>query len=225
MPPLEVLPFATNSPQRNMEIDIKLAEESFKRGKFFLRWYGWDRLCLSFGYSQKRLYSTYAVDIPKVLRPTGGGILLHGWDISYTFATPNGVFKSPLQLYRFISEIFVETFRGLGVEVTFSRNKKGEYRRRGLCQLFPTFGEVTYKGKKLVASAVREFKKGNYLIHGSIYISYNPTLAGRYLREDPLRLKNTVATLSELKVKKKTLMEAFIRSLKMRLEAPGDTHR
>ena len=137
MPPLEVLPFAINSPQRNMEIDIKLAEESFKRVKFFLRWYGWDRLCLSFGYSQKRLYFTYAVDIPKVLRPTGGGILLHGWDTSYAFATPSGVFKSPLQLYRFISEIFVETFRGLGVEVTFSRNKKGNTDEGDCVNYFP----------------------------------------------------------------------------------------
>jgi lipoate-protein ligase A len=225
MLPLEVLPYEINSPHRNMEIDIELAEESFRKKSFFFRWYGWDRLCLSFGYSQKELYSTYEVDIPKVLRPTGGGILLHGWDISYAFTTPNGIFKSPLQLYRFISEIFIETFRGLGVEATFSRNKKGDYRRRGLCQLFPTFGEVTYRGKKLVASAVREFKRGNYLIHGSIYISYNPTLAGKYLGEDPLRLKDTVATLSELKIKKKTLMEAFIRNLKMKLKAPGDTHR
>ena len=223
MPHLEVIPFEIHSPRRNMEIDIKLTEESFRGDKFFLRWYGWNCLCLSFGYSQKGLYSTYEVDIPKVLRPTGGGILLHGWDISYAFTTPPNVFKSPLQLYRFVSEIFVKTFRELGIEVSFSRNKKGEYRRRGLCQLFPTFGEVTYKGKKLVASAVREFKKGNYLIHGSIYVAYNPSLAGKYLKENPIRLKNTVATLSELKVRKKTLMETFVRNLKRELETPSQS--
>ncbi len=224
MPQLEVIPFEINSPQRNMETDIKLAEESFKRKKFFLRWYGWNCLCLSFGYSQKELYSTYEVDIPKVLRPTGGGILLHGWDISYALTTPPNVFKSPLQLYRFVSKVFVETFRGLGIAVSFSRNKKGEYRQRGLCQLFPTFGEVTYKGRKLVASAVRKFRKGNYLIHGSIYVAYNPTLAGKYLKEDPLRLKNTVATLSELRIKKKNLMETFVRNLKRELETPGESY-
>ncbi|HID79488.1 MAG TPA: hypothetical protein EYH48_00135 [Aquifex aeolicus] len=224
MPHLEVIPFEINSPQRNMNIDTELTEESFKEGKFSFRWYGWDCLSLSFGYSQKGLYSSYEVDIPKVLRPTGGGILLHGWDISYALATPPGIFKSPLQLYRFVSSIFVETFKELGIEVTFSRNKRGEYRQRELCQLFPTFGEVTYKGKKLVASAVRELKKGNYLIHGSIYVAYNPTLAGKYLKADPFRLKNTVATLLELKIRKKTLMETFVKNLKKKLEIPGKSY-
>ncbi len=222
MLPLEVLPFSQNSPERNMEIDTSLAEESERRGVFHFRWYGWKGLSLSFGYSQKALFETYRVDVPKVLRPTGGGILIHGWDISYAFTTPSGVFGSVLDLYRFISRIFVETFRGLGINATFSRNKKGNYRQRVLCQLVPTFGEVVVGNKKLVASAVREFKRGNFLIHGSVYISYNPTLAGKLLKTDPEVLKNTVATLSEVGLKKRLLMEFFEkelrRGLKRRLE-------
>jgi len=214
MLPLEVLPFFLNSPERNMEIDIRLAEESERRGVFHFRWYGWNRLSLSFGYSQKHLFETYGVNVPKVLRPTGGGILIHGWDISYAFTTPSGVFKSVLDLYRFVSKIFVETFRGLGAKASFSRNKKGNYRQRVLCQLVPTFGEVVVGNKKLVASAVREFKRGNFLIHGSVYIAYNPPLAGKLLKTDPEVLKNTVATLSEVGLKKKPLMKIFERNLR-----------
>ena len=55
MLPLEVLPFSQNSPERNMEIDTSLAEESERRGVFHFRWYGWKGLSLSFGYSQKAL--------------------------------------------------------------------------------------------------------------------------------------------------------------------------
>ena len=223
MLPLEVLPFSLNSPERNMEIDISLAEESEKNGVFHFRWYGWNKLCLSFGWSQKVLFETFEGNIPKVLRPTGGGILIHGWDISYAFTTPSGVFKGILDLYRFVSKIFVETFRGLGVNASFSRNKKGNYRQRVLCQLVPTFGEVVIGNKKLVASAVREFNRGNFLIHGSIYIAYNFPLAGKLLKTDPGVLKNTVATLSELKIKKLLLMESFTinlrKGLKERLKA------
>jgi len=218
MLPLEVLPFSLNSPERNMEIDIRLAEESEKRGVFHFRWYGWNRLSLSFGYSQKHLFETYGVDVPKVLRPTGGGILIHGWDISYAFTTPSGIFGSVLDLYRFVSKIFVETFRGLGVKASFSRNKRGNYRQRVLCQLVPTFGEVVVGNKKLVASAVREFKRGNFLIHGSVYIAYNHSLAGKLLKTDPEVLKNTVATLLEVGLKKKPLMEHFERNLRKGLK-------
>jgi len=218
MLPLEVLPFSLNSPQRNMEIDIRLAGESEKRGIFHFRWYGWRGLSLSFGYSQKHLFETYGVNVPKVLRPTGGGILIHGWDISYAFTTPSGVFVSVLDLYRFVSKIFVETFRSLDVNASFSRNKKGDYRQRVLCQLVPTFGEVVVGNKKLVASAVREFKRGNFLIHGSVYIAYNPPLAGKLLKTDPEVLKNTVATLSEVGLKKKPLMEHFEENLRKGLK-------
>ena len=192
-----------------MEIDLFLAEESLKRKKFFLRWYGWSGLSLSFGYSQRRLLNRYPQWVEKVVRPTGGGVLIHGWDISYAFTTPAGVFKSPLHLYRFVSEIFVETFRGLGLEVSFSRNKKGDYRQRELCQLVPTFGEVVYNGKKLVASAVRRFEEGNYLIHGSVYISYNYPLAEKLLNTPSEVLKNTISTLSEVGIKRQLLMEKF----------------
>jgi len=216
--PLEVLPFSVEEPKRNMEIDGELARRSFKEGKFFLRWYGWKELSLSFGYSQRELFKTYKVDIPKVLRPTGGGILLHGWDISYSFSTPPGIFKNHFELYRFVSEVFLKTFEVLGVKANFSRSKKGNYRRSGLCQFFPTFGEVVFEGKKLVASAVREFKKGNFLIHGSIYIAYNPKLAGKILKQPPELLKNTVATLSELGLKKRDVMETFTEVLRGNLE-------
>ena len=205
--PFEVLPFERGTPEGNMEKDIALAEEAEGKKKFLLRWYGWDRLCLSFGYSQKKLMETFKGDIPKVLRPTGGGVLIHGWDVSFAFATPRGTFKSTFSLYRFVSEIFITSLRNLGIEATFSRNKKGIYSRTGLCQLFPTFGEVLVNGKKFLAAAVRDFGGGNYLIHGSVYVAYNPTLAGEILKTPPEVLKNSVTTLSELHLKKRFLME------------------
>lgn len=216
--PLEVIPYSVDSPERNMEKDISLTEEALRKNKFLLRWYGWNKLSLSFGYSQKKLFETYKVDIPKVIRPTGGGILIHGWDVSFAFATPRGTFKSPLELYRFVSEIFITSLRNLGIKAFYSRNKKGSYSRTGLCQLFPTFGEVIVNGKKFLAAAVRDFGGGNYLIHGSVYIAYNHRLAEKILNVPGEVLKNSVITLSELGIKRKDLVGEIISIFKYKLE-------
>ena len=208
---IEFLPFSVGEAEQNMETDTEITIQAEREGKLILRWYSWKTLSLSFGYSQKKLLEEFETELPKVLRPTGGGILLHGWDISYAIGTPSGLFRSYLQLYKFISEVFIETFKSLGVPgVAYSRNKKGDYHRWKICSLFPTFGEVcTAKGRKLVASAVREFTKGNYLIHGSVYISFNYKLGSEILKVPNFVLKSSIATLSELTLRKKHLMEAF----------------
>ena len=197
-----------------METDTEIALTAEREGKIILRWYGWKKLSLSFGYSQKELMEKFDSLVPKVLRPTGGGILLHGWDISYAAGIPSGLFRTHLQLYRFFSEIFLKTFESLGIsQVTYSRSKKANYRRWKICSLFPTFGEIclgeTPGGKKLVASAVREFRKGNYLIHGSIYVAFNYKLGSAILKVPEVVLKNSIATLKELRLGKKELIKEF----------------
>ncbi len=207
---LEILPFSYADGKTNMERDLLLARKAVSEGKFFLRWYGWRGLTLSFGYSQRKLMEEFDNDLPKVLRPTGGGILLHGWDISFSVATPGGFFRSILHLYRFVAESFVETFRRLGIkEVDYSRNKKGNYLRRDLCWLVPTYGEVVFKGKKLVAAAVREVEKENYLIHGSIYIHKNGKILKRIFSENGIWALKNFSTLSEIGLKKNLLMASF----------------
>ncbi len=215
--PLVVLPFSYNSPKRNMEIDTLLAEKSLKTNQAFFRFYGWKTLSVSLGYSQKGLLEKYQrKDIETVIRPTGGGALIHGWDISYCLTLPPGIFKNHFQLYKFVSLVFIKTFKRLGVkEVAFSRNKKGLYRRVQLCSLFPTFGEVVFKNRKLVASASRTFEDGNMLIHGTVYIHYNFPKAEKIFEVTQEVLKNTVATLSEIKIKRKLFMETFLEVLRM----------
>ena len=207
---LELLPFLVSSPKRNMEIDSELPLKAQREEKIYLRWYGWNELSLSFGFSQKKLMETFEVNLPKVLRPTGGGILIHGWDISFAIGVPSGVFKGIFDLYRFVAECFVETFKRLGVkEVSFSKRKSSDYTRNGLCVTFPTFGEVTYKNRKLVAAAVREFEPKNFLIHGSIYIGYNFAKAAQIFKTKPEFLQKKVVSLQTLNVKKYKLMTTF----------------
>jgi lipoate-protein ligase A len=206
-----------------MEIDTLLAEKSLKTNKAFFRFYGWKQLSVSLGYSQKSILEKYQKkEIETVIRPTGGGALIHGWDISYCLTLPPGIFKNHLQLYRFVSSVFVKTFKRLGLkEVTFSRNKKGQYRLVELCSLFPTFGEVVFKNRKLVASASRTFEGGNMLIHGTVYIHYNFPKAEEIFEVPQEVLKTTVATLSEMKIKKNLFMETFLEVLKRDIRNSG----
>jgi len=216
--PLKVLEFSINSPERNMEIDSKFPLKAQKEGRIYLRWYGWNKLSLSFGYSQRKLFENYPSKVPRVLRPTGGGILIHGWDISFAIGTPSGVFKNFFHLYRFVALTFVETFNRLGVkEVSFSRRKKSEYTTDGLCISFPTFGEVVWNNKKLVAAAVREFEPKNFLIHGSIYIYYNFKKAEELLKVPSEILQRKVVFLQIFPIKRKKLVATFNETFKKRL--------
>ncbi len=215
---LLVLPFSQNPPEENMRTDVELTLRAQREGTFILRWYGWKGLSLSFGYSQKKLFESFKTPLPKVLRPTGGGILLHGWDISFCLCTPSGFFKSPLELYGFITKTFLETFRELGLEVTYSRSKRGNYFHGKFCWLFPTFGEVTLGGKKLVSAAVREFSKGNFLIHGSIFVAKNPKILEKLLPTYGEEFDNRIITLSEVGLKWKKLLRKFEHLLERNLK-------
>ncbi len=67
--------------EENMKRDwenLLLAQEG--RGSF--RLYTWKEKTLSIGYSQAFL----DFPIKMVKRPTGGGALLHGWDVSFSYA-------------------------------------------------------------------------------------------------------------------------------------------
>ena len=214
-----ILPFAHYPPEENMEIDAELARKSLLDKKFILRWYGWRGLALSLGYSQCKEVEKFPFPLKKICRPTGGGILLHGWDISFALTTPVGFFDNFLKLYRFVALTFVETFQAIGIEgVNYSRNKKGNYKSLLFCWAVPTFGEVTFKNKKLVSAAVREFKKENFLIHGSVYIKLNEKFLKTKLLNYGEQMLKTVATLNEIKVKKSLLMEKFTQKLEEKLK-------
>jgi lipoate-protein ligase A len=52
---IKIIPFSVGEPERNMETDTEITLRAEKEGKVILRWYGWKKLSLSFGYSQKKL--------------------------------------------------------------------------------------------------------------------------------------------------------------------------
>ena len=77
-----------HDPAFNMAADEALMLSAPLRGRPLLRFYEWDRPAVSIGYVQ-----TIAA-VPKgyaaVRRPTGGGVVYHDYDFTYTVMFPTG---------------------------------------------------------------------------------------------------------------------------------------
>ena len=76
-------------PPLNMAVDELLLERAkILQGRVLLRIYGWDRPSISIGYSQKYSAVSAETGYSIIRRPTGGGIVYHDKDLTYTVVVP-----------------------------------------------------------------------------------------------------------------------------------------
>jgi len=79
------------NPAFNMALDEALLESMSRLGKPVLRFYGWTEPAATFGYFQKYADVERATPLrPLIRRPTGGGIVPHDADWTYSLAFPPG---------------------------------------------------------------------------------------------------------------------------------------
>ena len=81
--PFRLILHPAASPARNMAIDESLLRHVQSP---VLRIYSWDQPCVSIGYFQKAQLAP--TDRPMVRRFTGGGLVEHGKDLTYTHVLP-----------------------------------------------------------------------------------------------------------------------------------------
>src|SRR5882724_2282408 len=75
----------------NMALDEALLEAVSRLGKPVLRFYGWTEPAASFGYFQKYSEVERATHLrPLIRRPTGGGLVPHDADWTYSAVFPPG---------------------------------------------------------------------------------------------------------------------------------------
>jgi lipoate-protein ligase A len=139
-----------------------------------LRFFGWDRPSVSIGSSQRAgeidLEYCGLEEIPIVRRPTGGRGILHGDELTYSFASgiDKGVFSGGLfKDYRKLSGAFSRAFTILGMktETVFSRRAPGA--RSPVCFQTSSYGEINIEKRKVIGSAQRRWPDG-LLQQGSI---------------------------------------------------------
>jgi lipoate-protein ligase A len=79
------------NPALNMALDEALLESMLRLGRPVLRFYGWTKPAATFGYFQKYADVERATHWrPLIRRPTGGGIVPHDADWTYSLVFPPG---------------------------------------------------------------------------------------------------------------------------------------
>lgn len=177
---------------RNMAVDLALLREAQATGRATLRLYTWTRPTLSLGrheravgrFSDARLRDA-GVDL--VRRPTGGRALLHGPELTYSIAAPNGGAALRWR-YDCINALLSDALRMLGVTATSFRAAKHSRPGSSFCFSEPSSGELTVDGAKLAASAQLE-EPTAFLQHGSLLLrDAQSSIAG--LLEEPAAGEN-----------------------------------
>lgn len=145
-----------------------------------LRLYGWEAPSVSIGCFQKiaEVDAEHCLrsHIPIVRRPTGGRAILHGDEITYSFAvkTSTGAFSKGLfDSYKKISLAMGGALikAGFTPELKLLRDRRGTARsdiqKSPLCFQSVSYGEISVNSRKIIGSAQKRWHDG-LLQQGSI---------------------------------------------------------
>jgi lipoyl(octanoyl) transferase len=153
----------------NMALDEALLEAVSRPGKPVLRFYGWTEPAATFGYFQKFSEVGRATLLrPLIRRPTGGGIVPHDTDWTYSFTVPPdaGWYSlSAIESYQRIHEWIQSAFTKLNVATELAPCCKKSV--PGQCFVGQEKFDLLRHGKKIAGVAQRRNKLG-LLIQGSV---------------------------------------------------------
>lgn len=180
---LHILPFRTGSAAENMAVDFLLLQRYPEAHAPRFRHYGWHRPAFTFGYSQKIAFvrANLPSDGPFDLcrRPTGGGIVDHRDDWTYSLVIPRGHPLEELratQSYREVHESLATALQAQGVPAqTKPVTTEPEATEKsglpaGICFERAEFHDVVHAttGAKIAGAAQKRNKHG-LLFQGSIW--------------------------------------------------------
>lgn len=168
-----------------MAVDAGLLARARETGEATVRIFAWTRPTLSFGRHEtvrdRFSAATLAMHgVDAVRRPTGGRVLLHEGEVTYSVTAPAPDDEPIRVAFARVNGLLMDALARLGVPVAEAPRARPLRPARLACFAEPSAGELIVDGRKLVASAqVRE--GGALLQHGSILLddvqSRIPTLA------------------------------------------------
>ncbi len=161
----------------NMAVDDALLETIVQFGRPVLRFYGWTQPAATFGYFQKYSDVESATLLrPLIRRPTGGGIVPHDADWTYSFAVPPGHewhALAAVESYRRMHAWIQRAFAGMKMETELApccRKPEVASQTSALpsaCFIGYEKFDLLWHGKKIAGAAQRRNKSG-LLIQGSV---------------------------------------------------------
>jgi len=153
----------------NMALDEALLEYCSELGSPVLRFYGWTQLAATFGYFQHYAEIERVTQLrPLVRRPTGGGVVPHDADWTYSLAFPTThewYALAATESYQRVHEWVLAAFRQIGVETELAACCRKP--TPGQCFVGHEKSDVLWQGRKIAGAAQRRTKFG-LLIQGSV---------------------------------------------------------
>jgi len=156
-------------PASNMALDEALLEAMPRLGQPVLRFYGWTEPAATFGYFQKFAEIERATPLrPLIRRPTGGGLVPHDADWTYSLVFPAGHewhLLAATESYRRVHAWIQAAFAQLGAETELA--PFGKKNLPGQCFSGYEKSDLLWRGKKIAGAAQRRNQSG-LLIQGSV---------------------------------------------------------
>lgn len=208
----------------NMGLDEAVLRTASEQGIATLRLYTWAGPWLSLGYAQRQLAPERRIACEKagigiVRRTTGGRAVLHGRDLTYSLAAPEGMLRPGLRgSYDQVATALLGAIRSLGAaDARRVPTRRGAAASENFdCFAEPAGDEIVVSSEKLVGSAQRR-RGGAVLQHGSIRVAADPPAEAEAAGIDP----RASVSLAELGVEpsEEILREALVASFSRLLEA------
>lgn len=152
-----------------MAIDEALLDAMPRLGRAVLRFYSWSEPAASFGYFQKFSEVERRVALrPLVRRPTGGGIVPHDHDWTYSASFPVSSHWYDLKAtesYCHIHQCIRDAFGKLGISTELAASAR--IAAPGECFAGYEKSDVLWHGRKIAGAAQRRNRCG-LLIQGSV---------------------------------------------------------
>jgi lipoate-protein ligase A len=164
-----LLDSGAGAPAWNMALDEALLESAPQRARPVLRFYSWTEPAATFGYSQKYAQAAALTPLrPLVRRTTGGGVVPHDADWTYSLIFPAQHYWHRLRAaesYQRLHEWIAAAFARLDVPATLAAASQKEI--PGHCFAGPEKADLLWRGRKIAGAAQRRSRAG-LLIQGSV---------------------------------------------------------
>ncbi|MCX5694235.1 MAG: lipoate--protein ligase family protein [Candidatus Omnitrophica bacterium] len=191
----------------NMAIDEQIFKRYLENGVGVLRLYRWQRPAFTYGFSQDPnsqvdLAACAADGIGVVKRITGGGILFHDDEITYSFVCSKpdvGESQKVFVDYRNICRFLIRFYESLGLVPNFALEHAGFKNRcvpHELCSASYEKYDIVLGAKKIGGNAQKRNRQAIFQ-HGSIPCRINWNLLRKYVKSFPEDLCSSVTSLSE----------------------------
>lgn len=194
-----LLTMGANTAAMNMAIDEVLLRSLKDTPIPTLRFYAWSTPAFSFGYFQDiaaavDVEACRADGIALVKRMTGGGIVVHGWELTYTLLLPRGGGEIGVsEMYRKIGGSLANGFQQLGVPARcYEACPEATERLPNICLSAPAPYDVMLDNRKVAGVSVRRTREG-FMFQGYIALEMPPAALLAHLTRDPAVAENTTA--------------------------------